>query len=165
MFDGPLDAFRRASLDRLTLLFNHLLAAEPQAMRRLAPHAGRTIDVEAADWPPLLPTPSAVRWSITRAGLLELSDASAAADGPRARVRMLELRRWLDALQPGTRPPIEVEGDSPLAADLDWVLTNVRWDVADDLARVVGDAPAHQLVRIADSGVQALRRLVGTARS
>lgn len=164
MFDAASAAARQAALDRLTLLLNHVLATEPQAMRLLAPHAGRTIDAEAAGWPSFLPAPRSVRWVITRAGLLELAEASVASDGLRARIRMGDLRRWLDALQPGARPPIEIEGASSLAGDFDWILTNVRWDIADDLARLIGDAPAHQLARMASSGVQALRRFVGTAR-
>lgn len=160
MFDAALVAARQAALDRLTLLLNHVLADEPQALQRLAQHAGRTFDVEAADWPSLLPAPRPVRWAITRAGLLELTDESVSGT-LRASVRTRDLARWLDALQPGVRPPIEIEGDSPLAPDLEWVMTHVRWDLAEDLARLIGDPPAHQLTRLASSGLQALRRFVG----
>ena len=48
-----------------------------------------------------------------------------------------------------------------LAADINWVVDNVRWDLEDDLARVIGDAPARTLAAGAERAAAALRRFVG----
>lgn len=53
-----------------------------------------------------------------------------------------------------------------ILATLAWLwLTNglidhVRWDPEEDLARVIGDAPAHTLAQIAQRGVSALKDFV-----
>src|SRR3989344_429854 len=39
---------------------------------------------------------------------------------------------------------------------------HVRWDVEEDLARVIGDAPAHTVAQVASRAAQALRQFVGT---
>ena len=41
---------------------------------------------------------------------------------------------------------IVVEGDPPLAAALNHVARNVRWDIEEDLSRVFGDIAAHRMV-------------------
>ena len=46
-----------ALLQRLTLLLNHVLAAEPVAVQRLGPHAGKRLHIELVDWPSLLRWP------------------------------------------------------------------------------------------------------------
>ncbi|MEK9803520.1 MAG: hypothetical protein VW475_08990, partial [Curvibacter sp.] len=49
------------------------------------------------------------------------------------------------------KPPVRIEGDVQLAAEVNWLVDHVRWDLEEDLARIIGDAPAHGLG-------QALRR-------
>jgi ubiquinone biosynthesis protein UbiJ len=44
----------------------------------------------------------------------------------------------------GDKPAIRIEGDVQLAAEINWLVDNVRWDVEEDLARLIGDAPAHR---------------------
>ena len=36
-------------------------------------------------------------------------------------------------------------GDAALAGDVDWLFENLRWDMQDDLARLVGDMPAREI--------------------
>ena len=61
----------------------------------------------------------------------------------------------------GDKPSIRIEGDVQLAADLQWLADNVSWDVEEDLARVIGDVPAHTLASLARSAMQAVRQFVG----
>jgi ubiquinone biosynthesis protein UbiJ len=42
---------------------------------------------------------------------------------------------------------VDVEGDTALASALTGVLTGLRWDVEEDLSRIVGDLAAHRLTR------------------
>jgi len=150
-----------AAMERFVLLANHVIASEDAAVRRLAPHAGRSVRVELTGWPSLLPALPSMVFGVTRAGLLEWSadDAPPAAD--------LELR--IDASRPaqllmdaasGRRPPVEVSGDAALAADVSWLMDNLRWDIQDDLARVIGDGPARELGRIGKMAANGLRESI-----
>jgi ubiquinone biosynthesis protein UbiJ len=50
-----------------------------------------------------------------------------------------------------------------LAAEVNWLIDHVRWDVEEDVSRILGDAPAHALVQAARSMAQALQQFVRPA--
>ena len=154
-----------AAMERITLLLNHVIAAEPVATERLRPHAGRSIQLQWTGWPSLLPAPPRVAFVITPAGLLEWSGAPAPDTVPPPP----DLRVSIDASNPlklmgqwfsGERPQVGVEGDSALAADVNWLIDNLRWDIEDDLARIIGQAPAHELSRAASVIASGFREAV-----
>jgi ubiquinone biosynthesis accessory factor UbiJ len=159
MLEPLLNLLGPAVLDRLTLALNHVLAAEPVAMERLKAHAGRSLRLSLQGWPGFLPPPPPAAWAITPAGLLERVELPAQAPG------VLELR--VDASQPvqlaaqllsGDRSAVDLQGDAELASTLAWLMDNVRWDPEDDLARLVGDAPARPMataLRSLGAGLQA----------
>ncbi len=60
-----------AAFERITLLVNHVLGAEPAATQRLRSHAGRSVQLHFERWPAALPTWPPVAFSVTPAGLLE----------------------------------------------------------------------------------------------
>ena len=60
----------------------------------------------------------------------------------------------------GDKPPIRIEGDVQLAAEVNWLIDHVRWDVEEDLSRIIGDAPAHMVMQNAKKVVDALRSFV-----
>ena len=62
----------------------------------------------------------------------------------------------------GKRPRIDVAGDAGFATDLNWLFDNLRWDVQDDLAGIVGQAPARELSRLAGGIAGAVREAVRT---
>ena len=69
------------------------------------------------------------------------------------------------ALQ-GDKPAVAIAGDVQLAAEVAWLIDHVRWDLEDDLARLVGDAAAHTLVTWGRRLAQALRtQLLPRARA
>jgi len=161
-------SFGVALVERLVLLVNHVLGAEPVATRRLAAHDGRCVRLQLDGWPALLPPLPDLVFRVTPAGLLEWCGAEA----PEA----IELQLRLDASNPalmlvrlasGEQPRVDVQGDAQFAADLSWLMDNLRWDVQDDLERIVGKAPAHEIARIGRSlavGLRgALRTLSGLA--
>jgi ubiquinone biosynthesis protein UbiJ len=136
-------------LERVTLVLNHVLATEPVATARLQPHAGRGVAIELDGWPALLPRLPTLMWRITPAGLLEWGGLEPEGGA--------ELQVHVDASNPalmvaralaGERPSVRVEGDAQLAADVGWLLQNLRWDVAADLERVLPRPVAHQLVQL-----------------
>ena len=61
----------------------------------------------------------------------------------------------------GDKPSIRIEGDVQLAAEINWLVDHVRWDVEEDLARVVGDVPAHTLAQLGRRVAQAVRQFTG----
>lgn len=101
---------------------NHVLEGAPWARERLARFAGRTMEFRA----PLLPT---VRAAVTPQGRLE--PGGAAAD-----VTV-------------TLPVLTVTGEPELAAMVRELARTLRWDLEEDLSRLVGDVVAH---RVAHAG-------------
>jgi len=154
---GP--ALGREALTRVTLLLNHILLAEPEATRRLRAQTGRLIRIGWDQWPAFLPPPPDVVWRITPAGLLEVEEADAAGDGLSV---TLDHRQWLGWLMTGRqgRPPMDIQGDAAFAAEVAWLAENLRWDIEDDLARLVGEVPAHELARFAHGFVEVLGKLM-----
>jgi ubiquinone biosynthesis protein UbiJ len=145
-----------ALMDRLVLVVNHVLSSEPQAVQRLLPHRGRVLRLELLQLPRLLPAPPPLAFMITPAGLVEWCREPVDAD---LRVRVEASNPAALALQmvSGEMPPVAIEGDAQLAADVDWLLKNLRWDVADDLQRLFGPTVAHQVHRLGSGLARALR--------
>lgn len=158
-------ALGQEALARATLLINHVLAAEPQALARLVPHAGRSITIEWRQWPALLPPPPLMHWQISRAGMLDQDDpVGPVGDGLVVTLDAQELAGWLLAAR-GGRPPMDIRGDAEFATQVGWLAENLRWDIEDDLARLIGDVPARQLAQLGGLFVGALRRLLQTVQS
>jgi len=148
-----------ALMDRLVLVVNHVLGTEPAAQQRLRPHAASLIRLQLQGWPSLLPPPPTLVWRITPAGLLEWCGAAE----PFAQA---DLRITVNAANPmalmaraasGQMPAVDIEGNAQLAADINWLLQNVRWDVAADLERLFGPAVAHSLHRLGSALAKGLR--------
>lgn len=141
---------------RTVLLLNHVLMQEPQAMERLARQKGRVVLVQWRQF--------TFRLLVTPAGLWDLAAPQQAADLTLVVTEENPLA-IAQALMQGAKPPVRIEGDVQLAADVNWLADHVRWDLEEDLARVMGDAPAHGVVQAAKSMVQGLRQFVGGAGS
>lgn len=148
---------------RLVLLLNHVLSAEPMATQRLRPHVGKCIRLQLRDIPALLSwLPAELTLGVTAAGLLDWRpDVTERAD----------LIATVDASNPaqavfgavaGRRPRVEVSGDAAFAADVSWLIDHLRWDAHDDLARLVGDGAAVQLVRVGAALTAGLRDALRT---
>ncbi len=148
----------RSVMERLVLLVNHVISAEPAALDRLRPHATRTVQFELSDWPKLLPAPGPFVFRVTPAGLLEwLPEASDQPADLRVGVAAANPALALTRVVAGERPAVTVSGDAAFASDLDWLIDNLRWDLQDDLAKIVGDAPARQLGKVGGWFAGALR--------
>lgn len=114
---------------------NHLLAGADWARRKLAPHAGKRAAFD------VFPARFAVE--VRADGTL----AAAGADVPSAVTIRLTHLDVLELLSGGSSAwrSAEVEGDAEFAAAISQVAANLRWDVEEDLSRVVGDIAAHRL--------------------
>lgn len=139
---------------RLVLLLNHILLQEPQAVSRLARQKGRVVQLQ---WGAL-----SMRLIATAAGLLDLASAQAKADLVLTVCEESPLGLAQVVLR-GERPAVNIAGDVQLAAEVNWLVDHVRWDMEEDLARVLGDAPAHALAQAVQGAASALRQFLGAS--
>ena len=162
MFHDVRIQLETALMERATLLLNHVISSEPVAMERLRAHAGRSLRIDVVGWPSWLPAPSGIGYRVTPAGLTEwLGPEPADLADLRITVEASNPARAAARLLGGVKPEVDVSGDAGFAADVDWLIANLRWDVEDDLARVVGAAPARQIGRLAGAVAGGLRQAVG----
>ena len=120
---------------------NHVLSSEPWATGELTRHASKTI---------LLKLPIGnLFFEITSAGLLavsEASDASSLVLEVSAKA-LSELTGNIGSLREQAFKAVKITGDADLAQLLGRLVGQVRWEYEEDLARLVGDAPANFAVR------------------
>ncbi len=121
---------------RVVLLANHVLMQEPEAQARLARQAGRVLE---ARWRVFN-----MRLVATPAGLLDLAPEGASADLTAEITQESPFQLAQSALR-GDKPTVQIAGDVQFAAEINWLVDNVKWDLEEDLSRVIGDAPAHAL--------------------
>lgn len=136
---------------RLVLFLNHVLMQEKEATERLVRQKGRIARVQWRQY--------SVALQITPAGLFNVAAEGAAPD------LMLEVTdtsafSLAQTALRGDKPTIRIEGDVQLAAEINWLVDNVKWDVEEDLARVIGDVPAHTVAKVARTAAQGLRQFV-----
>jgi ubiquinone biosynthesis protein UbiJ len=141
--------------NRVVLFLNHVLMQEPQAQERLKRQKGKPVKVQ---WGEVNLTLAA-----TAAGLLERPAAGAAAPELTVTLTQTSPLTLAQTVMAGDKPGVDIQGDVQLAAEVAWLVDNVRWDVEEDLSRIVGDAAAHTLVRVAGAASQAVKSFVGRA--
>src|SRR5436190_7388586 len=142
-------------MSMISPFLNHLLASESWARDALKPFAGQIVEVRPSPLPPL-------RLAIRDDGLVGPAGEGAPAlvitlkpDAPAAMLRGQD--HFLHA--------IEVSGNAKLADAVMLLARNLRWDVEEDLSRVLGDVAAHRLAGAARDfaawQADAARRLSG----
>lgn len=137
---------------RVVLLLNHVLQQEPQAQARLSRQQGSSVLVQWRQF--------SLQLVATPAGLLDRAPAAARAPDLTLRVAEASPLALAQAALRGDKPPIQIEGDVQLAAEVGWLVDHVRWDIEEDLARLVGDAPAHAVGEAGRRMASALRDFV-----
>jgi ubiquinone biosynthesis protein UbiJ len=114
---------------------NHLLAREQWARDRLVPFAGQRVRFRLAPLPDLV-------LEIDESGLVgACTDEDVAltlAIPPAALPRIL-------ARDEAALREVALDGDAGLAGTVQFLFNNLRWDVEEDLSRVVGDVLAHRM--------------------
>ncbi len=140
---------------RLVLLFNHVLQQEPVAAQRLRRHAGQTVLVQWQAFSILL--------TVTPAGLFDLGQAGQDTD-LRLNITETSAGELAQAALRGDKPAVHIDGDVQLAAEVNWLVDHVRWDMEEDLARLVGDAPAHLVAGLARRVVEGVAAVAGVRK-
>ena len=121
---------------RLVLMLNHVLQQEPEAQARLKRQTGRVVE---AHWRHFN-----VRLQATPAGLLDLAPLTQLPDLQLTLTDESPFALAQSALR-GEKPAVRIAGDVQLAAEVQWLVDHVRWDLEEDLSRIVGDAAAHTI--------------------
>lgn len=139
---------------KLVLFLNHVLMQEKEAQNRLLRKKGSVVHVR---WGPF-----ALDLVITPAGLVDRAQPGAKPDLLLA-VAAESPAVVLQSVLAGKAPPVKIEGDVQLAAELGWLADNLRWDVEEDLSRLIGDVPAHTLASAARQGLTGLQQFLAQA--
>jgi ubiquinone biosynthesis protein UbiJ len=137
---------------RIVLLLNHILSQEKEATSRLARQKGRVVHLQWRSF--------SLHLIATPAGLLDRAPLEAAPDLVLAVTEESPLA-LAQAVLRGDKPAVRIEGDVQLAAEVNWLADHVRWDLEEDLSRVIGDAPAYTLGQVARSMAKALHQFMG----
>ena len=149
----PPDWVQHELQSKLLLCVNHVLQQSETALPRTRQLAGRSVQF---CWQGQNPV-----WVFTAVGLFEQQTQQTSHD-------KADLTLDFGTLTPidmathlwrGQRPALRIEGDAQMAAELNWLIDNLRWDPEEDLARLVGDARARALTQLAIQCLQALRSL------
>lgn len=130
---------------------NHVLSSEPWACAELAKHAGKTVLVQV----PL----GRLCFEIDAAGMLrslgDLENASLALDV--STKALSEIVGGPGNLREQAFKAVKITGDADLAQLIGRLAGQLRWEYEEDLARVMGDAPAHFAVQQGKKLVTATR--------
>lgn len=96
---------------------------------------------------------------VTPVGLTDVADEARTPDLT-LEVTEPDVGKLLQALGQGNKPPVRIEGDVQLAAELNWLIDHVRWDIEEDLSKIFGDVVAHRACQVGRALVQALKGFV-----
>lgn len=132
---------------------NHLLAQAGWARTRLLPHAGKRARLELA--------PLSIDFSISSDGRLA---ACSSTDEPDVSLTLplSETPRALGGGIEALMSRVRIAGNAEFADALGFVFRHLRWDLEEDLSRVVGDIAAHRLVSTGAALEQARQRMVSS---
>ena len=119
-----------------TAAINHLLSREEWARERLAPFAGRSVEFRLPPLPDL-------RIAILENGLVAGAEGALPPDLV-VRIPPASLPRILARDDAAIRE-VAIDGDTELARAVEFLFRHLRWDAEEDLARVLGDVPAHRI--------------------
>ncbi|MCK9261329.1 MAG: SCP2 sterol-binding domain-containing protein [Azoarcus sp.] len=116
---------------------NHLLAQSGWARSRLQPHAGKRARLDLS--------PVSIDFSIASDGHFAACSSDEAPDVS-LQLPLSESPRALNGGIEALMSQVRISGNAELADALGFVFRHLRWDLEEDLSRVVGDIAAHRLV-------------------
>jgi len=129
---------------------NHVLARESWARERLSPYAGKTACFVLA--------PFSLYLMVLPDGLIGAIDENQASFDVTLSVPPDAVPAFMQGGQAAVMKHVRIEGDAEFATTIAKLAEHLRWEPEEDLARVIGDGPAHRIgstVRLA--GEQARR--------
>ncbi|HEY4372356.1 MAG TPA: SCP2 sterol-binding domain-containing protein [Burkholderiales bacterium] len=136
------DTFSSAAvrLNPAAYFINHVLAQQPWAREELARYVGRRLRLSAP--------PFALGLGINDRG--EVATLPIGTGEVDVTLSVAATRVPFLFIDPETvMKDVRIEGDAEFAQTLARLAREVRWDVEEDLSKVLGDIPAHQMMRFA----------------
>lgn len=130
---------------------NHLLAAAPWARERLAPHAREAAQIRIG--------PLEFGFEIEPDGLL---GECTHGEEPAVVITLPASARLLAGGIEAAMREARVSGTVDTADALGFVFRHLRWDAEGDLARLIGDIPAHRAARFGAGLLRSQHRVFGT---
>jgi ubiquinone biosynthesis accessory factor UbiJ len=143
LIDQILSSLSAAALGRI-------IGSEPWAQQQLAPHAGKQVAVRLE--------PFTLTYAIEPSGQLVAARGDAPGEVTTPNVMVTLTPQALLAPAEQRLSHIRIEGDAGLAHALGDVAGNLRLDVEHELAKIVGDIPAHQLATGLNAAFAALKQ-------
>ena len=141
----------KAASKAFAAAINHLLARESWARERLVPYVGKTARLEMA--------PFALSLMVQPDGLLAgIDETEAATFDVSLSVPAEAVPAFLQGGQAAVMKHVRIEGDAEFATTIAKLAEHLRWEPEEDLARVLGDGPAHRIGSTVRSAAEQARR-------
>ncbi len=118
---------------------NHLLRANPWARAALQPHAGKVALFRCLPLETRLAVSDSGKVTAAAAGALPAVTLTL-SPGLMLRVAARDETVWRDVV---------IDGDTAFASAINHLWQHLRWDVEEDLSKVVGDVAAHRMMESA----------------
>lgn len=132
----------------ISQLLQHITNQNNWSRKHLIPFAGKVLQFNVV--------PIKVKFIILEDGSLGVPADHAIADAivhipPSLAIRLM-------ANDDAAKMQIKIDGDTHLASEVSKVLQHMRWDIEDDLSKVVGDIPANKVIAVAKESTHALKK-------
>lgn len=132
----------------ISQLLQHITNQNNWSRKHLIPFAGKVLQFNVV--------PIKVKFIILEDGSLGVPPENAIADAiihipPSLAIRLM-------ANDDVAKMQIKIDGDTHLASEVSKVLQHMRWDIEDDLSKVVGDIPANKVIAVAKESTHALKK-------
>lgn len=118
---------------------NHLLRSAPWALEKLKPFAGKTASFAIF--------PLTYRYTVQADGDVK-SAMPGSAEDVQFRISPSLLPRIIAGDEAAFKD-VPIQGDSAFAQEISYLVRHLKWDVEEDLSKVVGDVAAHRTVNTA----------------
>ena len=132
----------------ISQLLQHITNQNNWSRKHLIPFAGNVLQFNFV--------PIKVKFIILEDGSLGVPPDHAIADAiihipPSLAIRLM-------ANDDSAKMQIKIDGDTHLASEVSKVLQHMRWDIEDDLSKVIGDIPANKMIAVAKESTHALKK-------
>lgn len=132
----------------ISQLLQHITNQNNWSRKHLIPFAGKVLQFNVI--------PVRAKFIILEDGSLGVPADHAIADAivhipPSLAIRLM-------ANDDAAKMQIKIDGDTHLASEVSKVLQHMRWDIEDDLSKVVGDIPANKVIAVAKESTHALKK-------
>ncbi|MEX3548124.1 MAG: SCP2 sterol-binding domain-containing protein [Burkholderia sp.] len=136
---------------------NHLLARESWAREHLIPYAGKTARLEFSSLPLLLLVQPDGYFAAVEVHEVPQPDVLIAL-GDAWQSPFDAVTAFVQGGQAAVMKHVKLEGDAEFATQLAKLAEHLCWEPEEDLARVLGDAPAHRIATLVRSAGDQARR-------